>query len=136
MVEQRTPNHLTFYKIMTDDLNVWNSNSEYEDKIGDGRSTFISKKEKHRMSDKIIKMSHSIPLTGTKSGGHGLFYEDVIKMLYNTSVYDKKSRSRNNQKRNSKVNSRISTKSTEVETTSLAFSRLPTLSDYFPRVFL
>ncbi|KAL2486805.1 Uncharacterized protein Adt_31561 [Abeliophyllum distichum] len=44
MVKPDSDNRLTFYEIMIDDIRVWDSNSESEDEIGDGWSTFINAK--------------------------------------------------------------------------------------------
>lgn len=42
MVKLRALNCQTFYKIMTDVLDVWDSDTEFEDEVGDGWSTFVS----------------------------------------------------------------------------------------------
>ncbi|KAL2461665.1 Uncharacterized protein Adt_45085 [Abeliophyllum distichum] len=68
MVKPDSDNCPTFYEIMTDDLDVWNSNSESEDEIGDGWSTFISKKEKYQRSNETGKKSSSVPLAGHTLG--------------------------------------------------------------------
>lgn len=47
MDRPNAPNRPTFYEIMTGDLDVWDSDSESEDEIGDSWSTFIKKKEKY-----------------------------------------------------------------------------------------
>ncbi|MCR2415348.1 hypothetical protein NSP64_23340, partial [Salmonella enterica] len=62
MEELRTPDRPTFCEIMTDDLDVWDSDSESEDEIGDGWSTFISKKEKYQVSNKTGKIPPATPL--------------------------------------------------------------------------
>ncbi|KAL2471087.1 hypothetical protein Adt_39223 [Abeliophyllum distichum] len=53
---------------MTDDLDVWNSDSKSEDEIGDVWSTFISKKEKYQRSNEIGKKSSYVPLAGHALG--------------------------------------------------------------------
>ncbi|KAL2498372.1 hypothetical protein Adt_23922 [Abeliophyllum distichum] len=68
MVKPDSGNRPTFYEIMTDDLDVWNSDSESEDEIGDGLSTCIGKKEKYQRSNETGKKSSSVPLTGQTLG--------------------------------------------------------------------
>ncbi|KAL2470474.1 hypothetical protein Adt_38610 [Abeliophyllum distichum] len=68
MVKPDSGNRPTFYKIMTDNLDVWNSDSESEDEIGDGWSTFISKKEKYQRSNETGKKSSYAPLAGHTLG--------------------------------------------------------------------
>ncbi|KAL2470501.1 hypothetical protein Adt_38637 [Abeliophyllum distichum] len=68
MVKQDSGNRPTFYEIMTDDLDVCNSDSESEDKIGDGWSTFTSKKEKYQRSKETCKKSSYVPLAGHALG--------------------------------------------------------------------
>ncbi|KAL2471026.1 hypothetical protein Adt_39162 [Abeliophyllum distichum] len=53
---------------MTDDLDVWNSDSESEDEIGDVWSTFINKKEKYQRSNETGKKSSYVPLAGHALG--------------------------------------------------------------------
>lgn len=40
---------------MTDDLKIWQLSSESEDEVGNGWSTFISKKKKYMPKEKIIQ---------------------------------------------------------------------------------
>ncbi|KAL2491906.1 hypothetical protein Adt_27534 [Abeliophyllum distichum] len=81
MVKLDSGNHPAFYEIMIDDLDVWNSNSESEDKIGDRWSTFISKKEKYQRSNKNCKKSSSIPLTGQTLRVCSTKFQSIEKVL-------------------------------------------------------
>ncbi|KAL2513423.1 hypothetical protein Adt_19023 [Abeliophyllum distichum] len=63
MVRLDSGNCPTFCEIMADDLDVWDSDSESEDEIDDGCSTFISKKKKYRSSNKKGK-KYYVSLTG------------------------------------------------------------------------
>ncbi|KAL2472117.1 Uncharacterized protein Adt_40253 [Abeliophyllum distichum] len=67
MVKPDSGNRPTFYEIMTNDLDVWNSDSEFEDEIGDGWSTFISKKEKYQRSNETDGGSESKNVPGESS---------------------------------------------------------------------
>ncbi|KAL2512421.1 Uncharacterized protein Adt_18021 [Abeliophyllum distichum] len=83
---------------MTDDLNVWNFDSEYEDEIGDGWSTFISKKEKYQRSNEAEKLcisnSSKQNITHTKGvedpkqtfKGH---YNPQVKKLFENAEFGK-----------------------------------------------
>ena len=48
MPRDGNPNIPTLYELMTDDLDLWASSSESEDEVGDGWSTFISKRKKYK----------------------------------------------------------------------------------------
>lgn len=150
------PNRPTFYEIMTDDLDIWDSDSESEDEIGDGWTTFISKKEKYRVSNKTGKTSPFTSLAGLKLGALDMKVQPNEKVTLEESkggwtlvegrhrktprfpgfnICDKKLKTRNNQKRKSKSNSKVPTKSTGVEDVSCVHPKLPTLGDYFPKGF-
>ncbi|KAL2486605.1 hypothetical protein Adt_31361 [Abeliophyllum distichum] len=68
MVKLDSNNRPTFYKIMTNDLDVWDSDFEPKDEIVDGWSTFISKKEKYQRSKKTGKKSYFVPHAGLTLG--------------------------------------------------------------------
>ncbi|KAL2498281.1 Uncharacterized protein Adt_23831 [Abeliophyllum distichum] len=59
MIKPDSGNRPTFYEIITDNLDVWNFDSESEDEIGDGWSTFISKKEKYQRSNETDALNLS-----------------------------------------------------------------------------
>ena len=48
MPKDGNPNIPTLYELMTDDLDLWASFSESEDEVGDGWSTFISRRRKYK----------------------------------------------------------------------------------------
>ncbi|KAL2486366.1 Cornifin domain-containing protein [Abeliophyllum distichum] len=160
MVKPDRSNRPTFYEIMTDDLDVWNSDSESEDEIGDGWSTFISKKEKYQRSNETGKKSSSVPLAGHTLGAWSTEVQFIKEVSSEESqeawsllkrrrqkapqfpspdTHDEKPRSRrklrNNQRRKTKIKARANAKSTEMETTSRPFPRPVTLEEYFPKSF-
>ncbi|KAL2532074.1 Uncharacterized protein Adt_05425 [Abeliophyllum distichum] len=160
MVKPDSGNRPTFYEIMTNVLDVWNSDSESEDEIGDGWSTFISKKEKYQRSNETGKKSSYVPLAGHTLGTWSTEVQSIeeipseesqgawtlVKMhhqkapqLPSRNTHDEKPRSRrklrNNQRRKTKIKARANVKSTEMEATSRPFLRPVTLEEYFPKSF-
>ncbi|KAL2497497.1 Retrotrans gag domain-containing protein [Abeliophyllum distichum] len=130
------------------------------DEIGDGWSTFISKKEKYQRSNETGKKSSFEPLAGHTLEAWSTEVQSIEEVsskesqeawtlvkrrnqkapqLPSPDTHDEKPRSRrksrNNQRRKIKIKARANAKSTEMEATSRPFPRPVTLEQYFPKSF-
>ena len=73
----------TLYELMADDLDLWASSSESEDEVGDGWSTFISKRKKYKnkryVSPTSPKTHSQRPQKGTGPSKQFLRKDSVTK---------------------------------------------------------
>ncbi|KAL2526189.1 Uncharacterized protein Adt_11243 [Abeliophyllum distichum] len=138
MVKPDSCNHPTFYEIMTNDLDVWNSDSESEDEIGDGWSTFL----RHTLGAWSTEVQSIEEVSSEESQGAWTLVKtghQKAPQLPSPDTHDEKTRSRrksrNNQRRKTKIKARANAKSTEMEATSRPFPRPVTLGEYFSKSF-
>ncbi|KAL2492058.1 hypothetical protein Adt_27686 [Abeliophyllum distichum] len=133
MVKPDSGNRPTFYEITIDDLDVWNSDSESEDEIGDGW-TYTGGMEYRVQSIEEVSSKESQEARTLMKRRH-----QKAPQLPSPDTYDEKTRSRrksrNNQMRKTKIKARANAKSTKMEATSRPFPRPVTLEKNFPKSF-